>query len=203
MDHDYVYTATVAYEQCCNWFGKPEDYHWSYTLQRFARSGCVRSTLYKEYIIAVNKSYKYPEQIKATLCREMYYRVTMTRNTIRKHPWLDEVLATLTKYHCMVVLGYPDYANYSLHYDTANDVMLKPKQLKRIRRRRLCSWFTKDGFPSGYGITIRKLAIKALENLTWDTMRRAVNSASFEDWLNNIEQSERNTVVNLFGEYFV
>ncbi len=202
IDQEYIDFAKDAYNQCCNWFGTPEDEDWPYSIELFPRDGCCRMKLLHEYFIAVRSSYKCTEQIKSTISHEMYHRVTMSRNTLRKNVWFDEVLAKLTQFHFMDISGYSEYADYSLRRNLESCTTIHPARLKRIRRSRFNFWFAREGYPRNFGVSVRRLAVSALEELSWETMCVAASSNSWDDWIENIEPSERAKVKQIFGVYF-
>ncbi len=111
-DAELLDFSNQAYNWCVTWFGTPDDELLPYEILRAPMNGCSRHRLVKLYSIYINKNYKFQEQILATLGHEVYHRVTMQKNSLRRIVWVDEMVAFLISDRILMISGLAEYAEY-------------------------------------------------------------------------------------------
>ncbi len=101
-----------AYNWCVTWFGIPVDELWEYEILIASMSGCSRQKLFKYYTIYIDKRNKSIEQKMAIIAHEVYHRVTIPKNSLRRIVWVDEMVAFLVSDRILMMSGLEQYAEY-------------------------------------------------------------------------------------------
>lgn len=183
--------ADRAYARLTEWFGNPHDETWPYRLMSAPFSGISRDPRKCEYIIFLPATYRYVEQRVASICHEMYHRVTVGMLGLHQQLWVDEMLAFMASQRLLRELGYGLYAKhrFGANYNPRN--ALSVSSLYRARRRRVLFGLGGFAYPPGFTAGIVMLSTRFEALLDWHDICQIVHFQDWFQWLQTVPSDVR------------
>lgn len=189
--------AAWAFTENVEWFGLPTDSSWRHTIVRGPFSAMSSDPRSQQYLIFIRSSYRSSEQLCSAVGHEMYHRVTLCHNGLRRFVWVDEMMAFLVSQHLLMKKGFNDYAQLRLRVRFESDVIMGIKDLRSARRRRVWLGIKGIAYPEGFGAGVAALGTKVENLVGWEQMCRLVHCKTWEEWLAPLAPGVRQEVSDL------
>jgi hypothetical protein len=199
-DEELDAIAPRIYARCVDWFGPPIDPNWPYQIMGGPFGTTTRDFFAKRYIITIPTDCKTLEQRVAVLAHEMYHRVTMHRDGLRRQLWIDEMMAEVTTLKFLREAGFTWYANQWLCSLYDNPPALDMRDLQRGSRH-------KSGLWNALGIEhhdefydkVALIGVELQRLVGWEQICRIVHCRTWDEWLASLSADLRAEVCDLLA----
>lgn len=132
---------------------------------------------------------------------EVYHRVTMCRNGMRRELWVDEMLACLSSYKILRSIGMDTYA-----FATEQACLerqhsrLNVHTLRQIRlKRNVLSGMQRHPYPTDFRVHVTNLGQALLSIVGWDQLSNLAFSTNLNEWKESLTKEQQSSVYYVLG----
>jgi len=188
--------AEDAFRYCVSLYGQPADAKRPYRLFKGTGEQSACSYSFGCYTILISPDCTTLEQQCMTIGHEMYHRVTMRRNGLRKQVWVDELLALLTSLWFLPQHGFSEYADDVLEGYTSSPVKIDLRKLREYRRP---PWYVNlktlgPKYPENFYTEIARLATALKHIVSGNDICRIIKANTLAEWIASLPEEKQYAV---------